>query len=110
SESYLNMALLQLRSDLPDQADVNFKKAADLDPKGMNAQLALGSFYQSRNRMPDAEQVFKHAIAVDPKDPAPRAALVRLLMAEGKRSEAETFLLQTKRDIPDNYDDYSMLG
>ena len=34
SESYLNMALLQLRSDLPDQADVNFKKAADLDPKG----------------------------------------------------------------------------
>ena len=110
SESYLNLALLQLRSNLPDQADVNFKKAAELDPRGMNAQLALGGFYQSRNRMPEAEQVFQRAIAVDPKDPAPRAALVRLLMAEGKRTEAESFLQQTKRDLPDNSEGYSMLG
>jgi len=76
----------------------------------MNAQLALGGFYQSRNRLPEAEQQFKHAIEVDPKDPAPRAALVRLLMQEGKRVETESFLRQTKKDIPDNPEGYRMLG
>ena len=44
SESYLNLALLQLRTNLPDQAEINFKKAADTGPKAMNAQLALGGF------------------------------------------------------------------
>jgi cellulose synthase operon protein C len=110
SESYLLLALFQLRSNLPDQAEANFKKAAQVDPKAMNAQLALGGFYQSRNRLPEAEVQFKHAIAVDPKDPAPRAALVRLLMQEGKKDETESFLRQTKKDLSDNPQGYRMLG
>ena len=76
----------------------------------MNAQLALGGFYQSRNRLPEAEQQFKHAIDVDPKNPAPRAALVRLLMQEGKKDETESFLRQTKKDLSDNPEGYRMLG
>ncbi|HET9406822.1 MAG TPA: tetratricopeptide repeat protein [Candidatus Sulfotelmatobacter sp.] len=110
AESFLNLGLLQLRADFPDQAEGNFKKAAELDPKAMNAQLALGGFYQSRNRPAEAEQQFHHAIDVDPKDPAPRAALVRLLMAEGKKDETEAFLRQTKKDLPDNSEGYRMLG
>ena len=65
------------------------RKPPTLTRKAMNAQLALGGFYQSRNRMPEAEQQFKHAIELAPKDPAPREALVRLYMAEGKKTEAE---------------------
>jgi tetratricopeptide (TPR) repeat protein len=110
SESYLNMALLQLRSNLPAQAEINFKKAADLGPKAMNAQLALGGFYQSQNRPEEAERQFKHAIDVDPKDPAPRAALVRLMMTEGKKAEIENFLRQTKNDLADDSEGYRMLG
>jgi tetratricopeptide (TPR) repeat protein len=110
SESYLNLALLQLRANLPDQAEVNFKKAADLGPKAMNAQLALGGFYQTRNRLPEAEQQYRHAMEVDPKDPTPRAALVRLMMAEGKKAETEALLRQTKNDFPDNSEGYRMLG
>jgi len=109
-DSYLSLALLQLRAKLPDQAEINFKKAAEIGPRNMNAQLALGGFYQSRNRMPEAEQQFKHAIGVDPTDPAPRAAYVRLLVAEGKRQDVEPFLRQTKSDIPDNSEGYRMLG
>ena len=109
-DSYLSLALLQLRAKLPDQAEINFKKAAQIGPKVMNAQLALGGFYQSRNRMPEAEQQFKHAIDVDHKDPAPRAAYVRLLMAEGKKQDVEAFLRRTKSDIPDNSEGYRMLG
>ncbi len=110
SESYLELALLQLRSNLPDQAEVSFKKAAGLDPKAMNAQLALGGFYQSRNRMPEAEQQFQHAIELAPKDPAPREALVRLYMTEGKKAETEALLKQAKSDLADNSEGYRMLG
>ena len=110
SESYLLLALLQLRSNQPEQAEANFKKATEVDPKAMNAQLALGGFYQTRNRLPEAEQQFKHAIDVDPKNPAPRAAYVRLLMQEGKKAEIESFLRQTQKDLPDNPQGYRMLG
>jgi tetratricopeptide (TPR) repeat protein len=110
AESYLSLGLLQLRAKLTDQAEINFKKAAEMAPKDMNAQLALGGFYQSTNRMPEAEQQFKHAIGVDPKDPAPRAAYVRLMMAEGKKQDVEAFLRQTKTDMPDNSEGYRMLG
>src|ERR1700733_5762945 len=91
-DSYLNLAKLQLYANQPDQAEISFKKAAELAPTLISAQLALGAFYQSRNRWPEAEQQLKHAIGVDPKDPAPRAAYVRLLMSENKKAEAEAFL------------------
>ncbi len=110
SDSYLTLALFQLRSSLFDEAENNFKKATALDPKSINAQLALGAFYQSRGRFPEAEQQFRHAIDVAPTDPAPRAAFVRLLMTENKKSETEAFLRQTKADLSDNSEGYRMLG
>jgi len=110
SESYLQLAILQIRSNLPDQAEASLKKATETDPKSMNAQLALGGFYQSRNRLAEAEQQFRHAVDVDPKSAAPRAALVRVLMQENKREEIESFLRQTKKDLPDDPEGYRMLG
>jgi len=110
SESYLDLALLQIRSNLMDQAEINFKKAAELDPHAVNAQLALGGFYQSRNRLPEAEQQFKHSIELAPKDPAPREALVRLYMAQGKKADAEALLKQAKADLSDLSEGYRMLG
>ncbi len=110
SESYLLLALFQLRSNLPDQAELNFKKATQVDPKAISAQLALAGFYQSRGRFAEAEREFKHAIDTDPKSPAPRAAYVRLLMQQGKKPEVESFLRQTKKDLSDNREAYRMLG
>ncbi|HEX4785298.1 MAG TPA: tetratricopeptide repeat protein [Candidatus Sulfotelmatobacter sp.] len=110
SQSYLLLALFQLRVNRPDLAEQNFKKAIEVDPKAMNAQLALGSFYQTRNRLPEAEQQYKNAINAAPKNPAPRAAYVRLLMQEGKKDEIESFLRQTKKDLPNNQEGYRMLG
>jgi cellulose synthase operon protein C len=109
-DSYLGLAFLQDRARLPEQAETNFKRAAELGPKDINTQLALGVFYQSHNRMAEAEQQFKHAIQVDSVDPTPRADYVRLLMVEGKKQEAEAFLKQGKNDFPDNSEGYRMLG
>ena len=111
SQSYLLLALLELRSNKTEEAEVSFKKAIQTDPNAMNAQMGLGGFYQSHNRLAEAEQQFRHAIDVDPKNSAaPGAALVRLLMQQGKRDEAEAFLKQTKKDLADNSDGYRMLG
>ena len=110
SESYLLLAILQIRSNLPDKAEASLKRAAETDPKSMNAQLALGGFYQSHNRLAEAEQQFRHAVDVDPKSPAPRAALVRVLIQENKRDGIESFLRQTKKDMPDVPEGYRMLG
>jgi tetratricopeptide (TPR) repeat protein len=62
AESYLLLALLQIRANQPDQAEANFKKAIAVDAKSLNAVLALGAFYQSHNRLPEAEQQFRQAI------------------------------------------------
>ncbi|HVI08788.1 MAG TPA: tetratricopeptide repeat protein [Candidatus Binatia bacterium] len=107
---YLSLAFLQMRANLPKDAEASFKKGAELGPKDLNAQLALGGYYQSQGRLAEAEQQFKHAIEVDAKDPTPRADFVRLLMAEGKKSDAEAFLRQTKADFPDTSEGYRMLG
>jgi tetratricopeptide (TPR) repeat protein len=110
ADSYLMLALLQQRAKQPDQAEASFKKAIEVDPKNLNAQLALGGFYEAHNRLPEAEQQFRRAIEIDPKAAAPRAVLVRLLMQQGKKDETESFLKQTKKDLPDNPDSYRMLG
>jgi tetratricopeptide (TPR) repeat protein len=110
SESYLLLALLQIRANQNDQAEASFKKATAADPKSLNAVLALGGFYQSHNRFSEAEQQFKSAIQIDPLSGVPRAALVRLLMQEGKKDEIVSFLQQTKRDLPNNHQGYTMLG
>jgi tetratricopeptide (TPR) repeat protein len=120
SDLYLNLAVLQLAAIPPgddssnrkqfDEAEANFKKAAAIDPKSTNAQLALGSFYQYRGRLAEADQQFRHAIEVDPKNPEPRKALVRLLVLEGKNGDAEEFARKTRQELSDDPNAYSMLG
>ena len=110
SQSYLLRAFLELRSNQPEPAKADFIKATDVDPKAVNAQLALAGFYQSHGQLPEAEQQFRHAIEVDPKSVTARGALVRLMMQEGKKDETESFLRQTKLDLPNNSEAYRMLG
>ncbi|MGA2645313.1 MAG: tetratricopeptide repeat protein [Candidatus Sulfotelmatobacter sp.] len=110
SESYLELALLQARANLLEQAEASFKKAADLDPKGTNAHVLLGSFYQVHTRIPEAEQQFERAIELAPKDLSPREALVRLYLLEGKKTEAESMLRQAQNELPDNSEAYRLLG
>ncbi len=110
AEPYLDLALVQLRTNQTDAAEANFKKAIELDPKSVNARLALGSYYQSQQRFDAAQQQFRSAIEADRQNPEPRAALARLYMTEGKKTEAENFLKESKKDFPNNSVGYRMLG
>lgn len=110
SASYLMLALLQARLDLPEQAESNFKKSIEMEPKALKSQLSLASFFQSRSRFSDAERQFRHTIDLFPKEPEARIALVRLLLQENKMNEAEAFLKQSKTDLRDTPEGYRMLG
>jgi tetratricopeptide (TPR) repeat protein len=110
SGSYLMLALLQTRLDLPEQAESNFKKSIEIDPKALKPQLALGEFYQSRNRFSEAERQFGHTIELFPKEPEARIALVRSLLQVNKTYEAESVLKQSKADLRDNPEGYRILG
>ena len=110
SDSYLNMALLQLRGQQWDAAEGNLKKAVELNPKSTNALVLQGNFYQTRGRFPEAEQSFRQAIASATDDPNPRLSLAGLYMAENKPGQAEEFLRQSKKDFPNNSEGYRMLG
>jgi tetratricopeptide (TPR) repeat protein len=110
ANSYLGLAVLQMQDQQVEAAEANFKKAAALDPKSVTALLALGGYYQNLHRDSDAEQQFRAAIQAEPKNPAPRSAMARLLLMQGKSNEAEEFLKQTKHDLADVPVGYRMLG
>ena len=113
---------LQLGVEAYDNVDYegaieHFQKAVELDPSLVEARsylatalVKLGVFYQSHHRLPEAEHQFKRAVKVDPKSPASCAALARLLIQEGKKDEAESFLRQTRKELSDNPEGYRMLG
>ena len=82
--------MLQISTNQPDQAEISFKKAAELGPKNVNAQLALGAFTRRATgcrRRNSSSSMQSRSI---PRIPALRG-YVRLLMAEGKKYDAEGF-------------------
>ena len=109
-DSYLNLALMEIKSNQQDLAEANFEKAIALNPKAVDARSMLGNFYQYRGRFAEAEQQFRGAIDVDPQNPDLRAQMARLYLSEGKRTDAEDFLKLVKRDFPNNSAGYRMLG
>jgi cellulose synthase operon protein C len=107
-EPYLSLALLQLRENQPDAAELNLKKVIALNPKAMQARLLLGVYYQSRNRPDVAEQQFRDAIGLSPNSIEPRQALAKLYLAENKYAAAEEVLTKTVHDLP--HDPHSLLA
>ncbi|MFJ3303233.1 tetratricopeptide repeat protein [Streptomyces sp. NPDC086549] len=54
-----------LKSSNPDRAIELLKRAADADPKATSVYLQLGYFLAEQNRKAEAEDAFRHAVAVD---------------------------------------------
>jgi len=100
--AYLSLALLQLKSGEPDAAEANLRKVIELDPHSVSARVLLGTYYESRNRLPEAEQAFRDAMTMNAKSMEPRDALAKLLLAEGRNEAAEDILEQARRELPND--------
>ena len=110
SDSYLKLALMQLRNNQAESAETNLKKAIELAPDAIAARLMLSNYYQVRSRFADAEQQLRDAVQATPANPEPVAALARLYLAEGKKSDAENLLIRTKKNLDGSSVGYRMLG
>ncbi len=62
-----NIALVQWRQGKFEEADENFRKAADLDPMNPIVHSWRSQFFRFRRMFPEAEQSVNRAIALDPK-------------------------------------------
>jgi predicted Zn-dependent protease len=106
----VNLALLQQKWCVRDEAEANFKKAQSLDPNSSIPRMYLGAFYENHKRPDDARKEFEAAIQLEPKNPAPRTALAAVYFAQGDIDQAEKVLTDAKAQMPDDPAGYRMLG
>lgn len=107
---YMNLALLEQRSQNPADAESDYKKAVSLSPKAPLPYLELGAFYASQRRFPDAERAMQRAIEVDPKGVQPRQELIRLYLVEGQTAKAEQSARDAEQALEDNPKGYRILA
>ena len=50
------------------QAAEQFRQAADLDPRSVDARMKLGGVYVAEQKFPAGREAFKEAISIDPKN------------------------------------------
>ncbi|MGC1414817.1 MAG: tetratricopeptide repeat protein, partial [Candidatus Acidiferrum sp.] len=96
AEVFLNLGLIQARYGAFDVAEKSLLKVKSLDPNSDGPSMTLATFYAQQKRWQDAENQFRTAIQVAPKDPLPRAALAALYSSEGKHELAESVLTEAK--------------
>ena len=69
SLSYSSLgALLQFAKGDTAQAEAAFKKAVEIDPKSVQARLALANLYWSTGRREEAEKAFKETLEIEPRN------------------------------------------
>jgi tetratricopeptide (TPR) repeat protein len=95
-----NLAILQMKDpNSSAAAESNLKKAIELDPKSAQPNLLLSAYYVQNNRLPDAEQSCRNAIAADPHSVSARISLAQVLLKEGDPGKAEQVLGQASKDL-----------
>ncbi|MGP0020394.1 MAG: tetratricopeptide repeat protein [Candidatus Sulfotelmatobacter sp.] len=80
-----------LESTKPEEALVAYRQAATLHPKDAEPHLAAGLLLEKQQRLSDAENEFKQALALDPSSDAV-TGLANIYMRTGRLAEAEAEL------------------
>jgi len=98
---HLALGLLDLRQNDQAAAESEFKAALNLDPKSSYANAALGALYWSRNDLKSADQAFKTAADLAPERSPIRLRYADFLLRTGATAEAQGFLNEINRKLPD---------
>ncbi|HXE90594.1 MAG TPA: tetratricopeptide repeat protein [Terriglobales bacterium] len=94
-------AALERQGDLP-AAELEFRKALELDPKSSDALGGLINVYIRGQRLPEAEQTLRHYLNVDSGNATARLQLSRVLVAQGRTDDAAAELQQMLQAVPDD--------
>lgn len=84
--------LLSQRDDGIDEALRSYRTAAEADPNNPRPHLSLGSLYERRSRLRDAEGEYREALALNPNLVQANAGLGAVLFMTDRLGEARTYL------------------
>jgi Flp pilus assembly protein TadD len=76
----------------PEEALLDYRKAAELTPKNPEPHLFAGALYERQKQFSDAEAEYKQALALDPRSAEPAVALANIYMKSSRPEEAEPLL------------------
>ena len=82
-------------------AEPEFKKALELDPKSASAQFGLGNLFWFRNDLPHAEQAFKTAAELSAARSPKRIRYAEFKLRTGNPAEAKRILEEVTHQAPD---------
>jgi putative PEP-CTERM system TPR-repeat lipoprotein len=90
--AYSNLAFVRLAQGDRAKAKAAFEKAIEVDPKSMNARLALAYFHWSNGDLVAAEETYKNAIAIEPKNALANRAMAAFYASTKRTQLAEPYL------------------
>jgi tetratricopeptide (TPR) repeat protein len=88
---YSNLGSFELARGRKDDAEAAFRRAVELEPRSVNAQLALAQYLWTSGRVSDAERILKVARQLEPANPLANRALAALHVSTGRLDEAEPY-------------------
>ena len=100
---YQYLGLVQCRLGQWKEAEVNYKKALELDPRDVSLLDTMGlEFYGALRRFDDAHAVVDRALQIAPDSAASRANKASLFQSDGRLEEAARELARIPEDVTDD--------
>ncbi|MFZ3374754.1 MAG: tetratricopeptide repeat protein [Chthoniobacterales bacterium] len=106
NNSYLlqNLAFVQRRLGLWQEAEATFKKALELDPRDFQLLGSIGGeFYTYLRRFADARAAMDRALEISPDSASTRASKAGTFQSEGRLDEAAQELARIPADATDDF-------
>jgi predicted CXXCH cytochrome family protein len=101
-ETHLNLGLLALREDHPDQADADYRTALRLDPRFVPAMVNLADLDRARGLDDQGTALLRQAVALEADNADAHHALGLLLVRQHQYPEARAELRRATELAPAN--------
>jgi tetratricopeptide (TPR) repeat protein len=85
---YVNVGAVDRRTARWSEAEANFKRAVELDPRNFVVLMEAGSLFQATRRYPEAKLLYEQCLGILPNDPFARNLLGFGFFAETGDTEA----------------------
>ncbi|HUL72425.1 MAG TPA: tetratricopeptide repeat protein [Vicinamibacterales bacterium] len=100
ADAYLLIGGIQTSLDKYDEAVRAFEEVSKRQARPLAAQVALAALYMKSGALDKAMTYVQQAQAIDPKNPQARSLRIRILLMQGKASDAKTELASLQKDFP----------
>jgi len=88
---YLERGVLEVQMEKYDEANADFRRAADLSPLDNASSVALGVSLLQENKVDESLQIVRHRLAKEPDDPTLNYLLAELMIRKGVQPGTPSF-------------------